>query len=386
VIRRLTGILLILLLPGCGIGSWLAGGESNIEPPAPLSEFAPTAAVVARWSGDFGPAGGKRFVKLAPLLRHGTVYVSDETGVVRAYEAGGGALLWEQRLNLPVSAGLGEGEGLLLAGTRKGQVLALEPDRGKLLWAGEVSSEVLAPPAAAAGVVVIQSVDGRLSGLSAASGKPLWSLERSEPPLSMRGTAAPVIVSGVVLAGFASGKLAAVHLSDGRMLWETVVAPARGRSEIERLVDVDSPPLIIGSVLYAAAYQGKIVAISLENGRVLWSRDISTYNEMDADRSNLYVSDERGHVLALDLQSGATVWKQDKLQARGLSAPTVVGGAVAVGDFQGYAHWLAASDGSFRARHQVSGGAVRAKPAADRQTLYVATQGGGLAALELRPH
>ncbi len=383
-VRYLGMTAISLLLSGCGIGSWLSGGESNIEPPAELTEFTPAATVAPVWSDDFGSAGDGKFLKLTPLLRDGTIYVSDQAGTVRAYETQSGRRLWEQRLNLPVSAGLGYGDGLLYAGTRKGQVVALQPDSGKPLWTGEVSSEILAPPAAEAGVVVVQAVDGKLFGLSAASGEALWSVERSEPPLSLRGTAAPIIVSGVALSGFASGKLAAVQLRDGRLLWETPVAQARGRSEIERLIDIDSPPVIVGQVLYAAAYQGKIVAVSLENGRVLWSRDLSTYSELDADGANLYLSDERGHVWALDLQSGATVWKQEKLQARSLSAPTVIGRHVAVGDFQGYVHWLAVDDGRFVARHQVRGGAARTKPVADRQTLFIATQGGVVSALQLK--
>ena len=216
------------------------------------------------------------------------------------------------------------------------------------------------------------------------SGERLWSFERSEPALSLRGTSAPVTIAGVVLTGFASGKLAAIGLKDGRLLWEIPIAQPRGRSEIERLVDVDSAPLVVGKLLFAAAFQGKIVAVHLENGRILWSRDLSTYNELDADATQLYLTDEKGEVLALDLNTGATVWKQDKLRARFPSGPTVVGAQLAVGDFEGYVHWLARDDGRFIARHRASG-AVRAKPAADKGRLYVSTQTGSLSALQVMP-
>jgi outer membrane protein assembly factor BamB len=382
--KRLGVLLLVLLQSGCGITTWFTGGESNIEPPTPLIELSQPAGVATLWSESVGAGAGKLFIKLTPVAWDGAIYVSDSAGRAQAFEAVSGKRLWETELKLPVTAGIGYGEGLVLLGTRKGQVVALARDSGKQLWVGNVSSEILAPPTVSEGVVVVQSVDGRVSGLAAASGERLWLLDRSEPPLSLRGTSAPVTVAGVVLTGFASGKLAAIGLKDGRLIWEIPVTQARGRSEIERLVDVDSAPLVIGKVLYAAAYQGKIVAVNLESGRILWSRDLSTYNEMDADHANLYITDEKGEVLALDLNTGATVWKQDKLRARFPSAPSAVGTLLAVGDFEGYVHWLARDDGRFIARHRASG-AVRAKPAVEKDRLFVSTQTGSLSALRVSP-
>ncbi len=384
--RVLLAVLAAAGLSGCGLGSWFYGGDSNVEPPTPLAEFTPGFAVQEAWNAEFGAAGGKQFLKLGPLLRNGAVYVGSQEGVLRAYSAPDGKLLWELQLGLPFSSAVGFGDGLLFVGTHKGQVVAVSPDSGKLLWTATVSSEILAPPAAHAGTVVVQVADGRIFGLGTDNGETRWSLERGEPALSLRGTSAPLIVAGVALTGFANGKIAAIDLRAGRLLWETAVAEPRGRSEIERLIDVDSPPLVVGTVLYAAAFQGKIVAVSLEDGRVRWSREVSTYAELDSDGTNLYVADERGHVHALNLQTGATAWKQDKLQARGLNAPTVVGRQVAVGDYQGFVHWLSAEDGHFVARHQVRGGAVRSKPVTDQKTLYVAAQGGTLSALLLRPN
>lgn len=382
--KRLSVAALALLLSGCGITSWFTGGESNVEPPTPLVELSPAATVTTLWSESVSSGSGKAVIKLTPVVSDGVIYISDGAGRVQAFDAASGKRLWETELKLPVTAGVGLGEGLVLVGSKKGHVVALARDSGKPLWTGALSSEILAPPAVAEGVVVVQAVDGRVSGLSATSGERLWSVERSEPPLSLRGTSAPVILAGVVLTGFASGKLAAIGLKDGRLIWEIPIAQARGRSEIERLVDVDSKPLVVGKVLFAAAFQGKIVAVNLENGRILWSRDVSTYNDLDADPSNLYLTDEKGEVLALDLNTGATVWKQDKLRARFPSAPTTVGPHLAMGDFDGYVHWLARDDGRFIARHRASG-AVRVKPAADKGRLYVLSQTGALSALQVLP-
>jgi outer membrane protein assembly factor BamB len=375
-----------LWLSGCGIGSWFTGGESNVEPPAPLPEFTAGAKVREVWSAELGPAGGAQFLKLAPLVRNDMVYVANQEGVVRALSVADGKTRWEQALESPVSSGIGEGDGLLFVGTRKGDVIAMDLATGRPSWRTRVSSEVLSPPTAQGGTVAVQAVDGRVLGLSVENGDTRWSIDRSEPALSLRGTAAPLIISGAVITGFANGKIAAIDLRTGRLLWETAVAEPRGRSEIERLIDVDSPPLVVGNVLFAAAYQGKIVAVSLENGRILWSRDVSTYSELDADGTNLYVSDEHGIVHALNLQSGVTVWTQEKLRARRLSAPAVRGKTVAVADYEGFVHWLAVEDGRFIARHQVRGGSVRSKPVATPSVLLVSSQGGVITALQIEPN
>ena len=377
-------ILLAVLLIGLGGCSWF-GSSSNVEPPAELVDFSPALKVQEVWSRDIGKGPGERYLKLTPAEQGNTLYVSDRRGRVQALDADNGDERWRTDLDLEVSAGLGLGDDLVVIATLKGQVVALDRKSGKERWRAHVTSEVLAPPAIGDGVVVVQSVDGRVTGFAADTGKRLWLVERNEPALSLRGTSTPVVVADAVLAGFASGKLAALNLRDGRLLWEIPVSEPHGRTEIERLIDVETPVLVTAQALIAAAYQGRIVAVSLENGRLLWSREISTYSALSADADNVYVSDARGVVYALDLRSGATVWKQDKLHGRHLSAPMVTGQAVAVGDFEGYIHWLARDDGRFLARTRIASAAVLAPPLANGTTLYVEAQNGELAAFRLEP-
>jgi len=373
--------VLTLALGGC---SWFGGPD--VELPAVLVEFEPAAAITEVWSVDIGKGPDRRFLRLAPVRHGDTLYVVDIKGRVRALAQENGKERWRTDLDLEITGGVGFGDDLVLVASRKGVVVALDGGKGQERWRAQVASEVLAPPAVGAGVVVVQSVDGKLTGLESATGKRLWILDRSEPALSLRGTAAPVILSNAVLTGFASGKIVAVNLKDGRLLWETPVAQPQGRSEIERLIDVDVPVLISGHTLLAAAYQGKIVAVNLDSGRLLWSRDMSTYSALAADADNVYVSDVRGHVVALDMRSGSTVWKQEKLTLRRLSAPAVTGNAVAVADFEGYVHWLAREDGRILARARAARAAVLATPIADGATLYVSTQNGYLSALRLGVH
>jgi len=379
--------LLLILLTGC---SWIRGGDSNLEPPEVLAEFTPEASATELWSVNAGSGPGKQYLILSPALANKVIYASDKNGRVSAFNAQNGKRIWRVNLAQPITAATGYSDDLLLLGTRKGQVIALQKDDGKQRWTATVSSEILAPPAARAGIVVVQTVDGKIFGLSAKDGKSLWMQERAIPALTLRGTGTPVIVNNVVLAGFANGKLAAVNLNDGRLLWETTVAEPRGRNEIERLVDVNAPPVVYGNVVYAAAYQGRIVAVNIDSGHILWGRDTSTYSAMDRDSANLYVTDEQGNVLALDLRTGASAWEQKKLFGRTPSPPTALGNYVAVGDFEGYVHWLSKQDGAFVARYKIGGGPIpiKAKAPADVQSgeniLYVLNQDGELAALRVQ--
>jgi outer membrane protein assembly factor BamB len=369
------------------VASWLAAcaGESRLsrEEPAPLVEFPPERRVQELWSVSAGVGAGKQVLQFAPFLLDDRIYTADREGRVFAVVADQGAIAWDVSLATPLTAGAGGGEGVLIVAGKNGELIALNQADGQRLWKSAISGEILAPASVRGGVVVAQTMDGKVYGLSAGDGKRRWTYSRSEPTLSLRGTSTPVVIGDYVFTGFASGKLAALRLSDGRLLWEMTVAAPRGRNEIERLVDIDAAVLILGETLFAASYQGKLIAVDLKSGKTNWSRDVSTYTGVAADRRNVYVSDAHGHVVAFDQQNGASVWKQEKLRARGLSRPTVVGGYVSVADQEGYVHWLAADDGRFVARHRVGSGAIQAPPAAAGGTLYVANQDGLLAALRL---
>ncbi|HEX7044749.1 MAG TPA: outer membrane protein assembly factor BamB [Burkholderiales bacterium] len=354
------------------------------EPPAPLPEFAPSVRAAKIWSEDLG-GKTKDYVGLVPRVRDGIVYAAGAGGRVGAFDAASGARLWQVELDLPIAGGVGLGDRLLAVGTRDGQVVALARDDGRTLWRSAVSSEVLAPPAIAPDIVVVQTVDGRVTGLAADDGARLWVYDRTEPALSLRGTNSPVIVEDIVFAGFGSGRLVALSLEQGAPLWEVPVAQPRGRNEIERLVDVDVPPLVLPDAIYAASYQGKLTAFNPRSGNIIWSRDVSTYSGIAADASNVYVTDEHGYVLAFDRRNGASVWRQEALRGRRLNAPAVHGDFVAVADYEGYVHWLARDDGRFIARARVDDAPVRAPAAVDGETLFVAAISGELAALRLMP-
>lgn len=370
-------LCLTLLLFACG------GSKAVREEPAKLQDFAAEMKVRELWTVDSGASAVKKAVVLSPVLDGDAIYTSDPKGRVRAFAVDSGREIWETHVKELVTGATAVGDGLVAVATKKGEVIALDRADGRRLWTSGISSQALAPAAIGAGVVVVQSVDGKLTGLSATDGKRLWRYERTEPPLSLYGTARPVIVADAVLTGFASGKVVAVQIRTGKLLWELPVAQPQGRNEVERLVDVDVSPVVVRNVLYAASYQGKIIALDAQSGRILWSRDVSTFSGMDVDANNIYLTDDRGNVLAFDQRTGASVWKQEQLRARQLNAPRYVDGLVAVGDFEGYVHWLSSDDGHFVARHRVGSSAVRSQALAGRDMLYVSNQSGDLAALRL---
>jgi outer membrane protein assembly factor BamB len=381
--RRVAVVLLTVLLGGCSTISGWFGGDDNATPPAKLEEIKDPVQLKELWSRDIGDGYDKQSVNLVPTVLGPHVFAADRDGRVAELNAETGKKLWETKTDAPISAGPGAGEGLVLVGTSKAEVLALSIDDGSIVWRAQVSSEILSVPRVDAGVVVIQSADGTLTGLSSNDGHQLWVSDHSEPVLTLRGTSSPAVQRGGVIAGFASGKVIALTLANGFQVWETSISIPQGRSELERLVDVDANPVIVGDTVYVVSYQGKIATIDLRSGNLGWTRDMSSYTGLGVDFSQVYVTDMDSNVWALSRDNGASVWKQEKLHNRALTAPEPFGSYVAVGDFEGYLHLLSTYDGHIAGRVRVDRKGIAARPVAVGDVLYVYGKGGTLAAYTL---
>lgn len=377
-------VLFSLLLAGCGTmadpTSWFEEDQTEIKPNE-LVDFESSLALRRLWDTDTGVGTDKLQLKLIPRLDTGRIYVAAGDGEVRAIDSSTGDSLWTAETGLPLSGGPGTGEGLVLVGTSDGELLALDQQSGQQRWKVQLSSEILSVPAAALGVVVVHTNDGRLYGLNAADGRQLWLYSREVPVLTLRGTSSPVISGTTVITGFAGGKLVALDLVKGMLQWEVSVTAPSGRSELERMVDIDGDPLVDGSTVYVATYQGELAAISQYSGTLLWRRKLSAYTGVTADWRNLYVTDDNGNVWGINSENGAAMWKQDQLLNRILSAPAVINGYVVVGDYQGYLHWLSHEDGSLVARTRVGSDPITAAPVVFDGVVYVFGNGGELAAI-----
>lgn len=327
---------------------------------------------------------------LSPHAVDGRVFYADRPDRLVAIEAHSGRVLWRRELAPPagsletavhLSGGIGSGAGVLLAGTREGVIVALDPANGSVQWEAELSSEISAAPVASGRIVIVRTNDGRLYALDADSGNRLWVYSSATPPLSLRGAGRPLIDGDRVYAGFSSGKLAALALNDGEVLWEIPVGVPEGRSEFERLVDLNADPALDANTVFAASYQNRLVAISTISGRIVWSRDMSIYQNLALAGNNLYVTTEQDEVIAIDRISGNISWRQNGLAGRGISAPSVLHGRIVIADREGYLYWLSADDGAMAGRFRISEAPVAAPLVSAEGVLYIIDDRNGLQAI-----
>ena len=378
--RLLTWILILPLLSGCS----MFGAKDNADPPAELVDFEPSLKIETLWETSLGGMQGQ-YLGLRPAARNDRLFVADPEGEVEALDRDNGERLWRVDLEVPISGGPGLVGDLVLVGTAEAELIALDAETGEQRWRRRVSSEVLSTPAGESGVVVVRTIDDRVSGLNAASGEDRWNYDQTVPVLTLRGNSSPIVHNGRVIVGFANGKLVGLALDSGKPIWETVIATAHGRSELERVVDLDADPVLVEGVVYGAGFQSELAAVSEGTGVALWKREISSYAGLDADWRQLFVTDAEDHVWALDATNGATLWQQKQLHARRLSAPAIVSyDALVVGDLEGYVHWLATEDGRMLAREKVGGGAIRTKPLVVDGVVYVLSDNGRLTALRAK--
>jgi len=379
--RYLLFVLALVLLSGCSaIKEITGGGEDNTIPPTPLVEFQTLVEIIQLWSKDTGKGSTKQYLKLTPSHIQGKVFVADIRGNLTAIDATSGNRLWESDADMNITGGPGSSEILTMIGSDNGDVLAYASESGEFLWQAKVSSEVLAAPQEAYGVVVARTIDGKVFGLDANDGRRLWIYDRTVPALTLRGTSNPVITGDMVIAGFDGGRISAIELHTGKLIWETSVSLASGRSELERMVDIDSEPVIIGNDIYVATFQGRLASVALEDGRITWTRDISSYAGLTADENNIYITDDQSYVWALERSTGNSVWKQENLFARRATAPATIGDLVVVGDLEGYIHWMDKSNGHFVARTRVSKDPILAPPVAVEDIIYAYSSDGTLSA------
>lgn len=383
---RVAAALMVLaagvLVGGCAAvsstyDSWFGSPKPAVKP-AELPVFKPQVTVTLAWQGAVGPADK---TVLFPLVVGNTVWAAAANGQIAAFNAANGASEVRFSAGQPISGGVAAGASAVAVGTARGELAAFDRS-GKLLWKTQVPGELLAPPVIDGDLVIARVGDGAIQAFDLASGKRRWAFQRSAPSLSVRSNAGIVVNRGSVYAGFPGGRLVAMTSAGGSVLWDSVVAFPKGTTELERVADVTSPPVVDDGRACAAAYQGRTVCFDASRGAAIWARDISSFSGLGADFRNVYVTDDKNAVVALDKSSGASVWKQDKLVGRALTRPLAFGRYVVVGDYQGFVHLLSRDDGSFVGRIATDGSAIAAAPVAlDISSFVVQTRNGGVFAV-----
>jgi outer membrane protein assembly factor BamB len=359
----------------------LAACASDTGPkPAELVRIDKAKRVRTLWSSSVG--GGQGFT-FQPAVVAGSVYAAGREGTVVRLDEKSGQRRWRADLELRLSGGVGADERTVAVASEEGEVVALDTEKGAVRWRARVSSEVLAPPAVGAGLVLVRSLDNRVFAFGADDGKRRWVYQRAPSSLVVRAPAGISIGGNLAFAGFPGGKLVALALENGGLRWEATVAVPKGATELERVVDVMGRPVMQGGEVCAAAYRSRLGCYDVATGRQLWGRELASLSGVSVDARYLFVADDRGAVHAFDRSNGQSVWKQDKLANRQLSTPLAGAEVIAVGDFEGYVHFLARDSGNFVARGETGSGAVRAAPVPLGAGLLVQTEDGGLFALAL---
>ena len=378
---RLPPVLLCaLLLGGCSYIPWF-GGEKDSRPPTELADITPTLGVKTLWTKEIGTGTDGRRLNLVPAYQAGRLFIADAEGLITALNAGDGRILWERETELPFSGGPEVAGDRLILGSTNGDLVALSTADGSELWRARVNSEILSVPRAAGDTVLLHALDDSIFGLDGASGEIRWEYSLRAPVLSLRGSSTPVIAGDYAVIGVSGGKLVKLEVATGLPDWETTVTPPRGRSELDRISDLDATPVLEGGTLYVCAYNGDLAAVELSSGAVLWRRALSAHAGLAAAGGMLYVTDSDDQVWAANPEDGSGVWKQEALRYRDLSAPAVIGNSLLVGDLEGYVHWLSLSDGRIVARQEVADGPIRARPLVADGRVFIFGDDGTVAAL-----
>ncbi|SMN11293.1 Outer membrane protein YfgL, lipoprotein component of the protein assembly complex (forms a complex with YaeT, YfiO, and NlpB) [uncultured Candidatus Thioglobus sp.] len=378
---------LCVVISGCTVTNSLKNvfnkkSENSIEAPliTPLQDIEARIKIIKIWSKNIGKGFQDESLKLHPAYISGQIFVADLSGDLLGIDANTGNNIWKHHTDLTITGGPGVSQKLIVIGSEDGDIFAYSRENGELVWTSKVSSEVLSVPQINDSFVVVRAGDGKLFCLNAENGKHVWIHDVPVPALTLRGTSSPTIVGDIVIAGFDDGRLVAIELNTGKVVWETNVSLASGRSQLERIIDIDSDPIVAGKDVYASTFQGHFATIALESGNIVWTRDIFSHVGFVVDEENIYITDEKSYVWCIERLTGTVVWQQKDLSGRMVTKSTIIGNFVVVGDTEGYLHWIDKNDGQFIARKKISKNAILVPPIATPDILYTYSSDGTLSA------
>ncbi|MBS0425049.1 MAG: outer membrane protein assembly factor BamB [Proteobacteria bacterium] len=384
------GLICAWLLPGCGtmnlfdmriiesmstgISDLLVTDEPIVYDKEELAALKAVERIPLKWKDKVSE---NEIASFYTAYDNGAVYVADESGKLTKYNAATGKQEWQIKTKSKFSAGVGIGEGLILVGTFKGEVLAYN-ESGHMLWQSPVTSEILSPPQVQNNVVAVRTVDGRIFALDAIDGKRKWIYQGATPSLTVRSTAGIALAHGAIFAGFPGGKMVAMSLFNGNIGWEAAVSQPRGVTELERMTDITSAPVINDRLVCAVAYRGRVACFAINDGAPIWARESSSSAGLVMDNDYVYVTEDNGVVAAYDLLSGAGMWKQGRLGSKKLTRPVITGQYIVVGDDQGYVNLLRNYDGALIARAATDGSVIHNAASLLPDGFSVQTANGGV--------
>lgn len=376
---KLVGVGVLALMTGCSTLNSLNpfASDKKGDQPAKLVELKGSMAVRTAWKLDIGKAKGYQF---SPALSGNTLVVAAADGAIARVDAATGKQLWRVKADSELSAGVGTDGNLIVVGAEKGILMGYNMD-GKLLWKTQLSSEILSAPVVSQGIVVARSIDNRIVGVDATDGSKKWTVQKVAPPLTLRNAPGMIVAGTDVIVAQPGGKLSALIIATGAPRWDVEVGISRGATELERVTDIGGAPVLFENEVCAASYQGRVGCFDLVTGSARWTRDLSSSVGVAVDQLFVFAPDDKGALNAFTRDTGATSWKNDKLSFRRLSTPLSYGRAVAVGDYEGYVHFLSREDGSFLARAATDGSPIVGTPLVAGTNLIFQTQNGTVTAI-----
>jgi outer membrane protein assembly factor BamB len=372
----LIGVLLlgVLSLSGCqGTKRRLAAELTPITNPINLERV---------WSTDVGSSSQYAF---KPILVGNKIFASSQSGNVQSIDVSSGKKDWSVSAPKVVSTGPGSDGRIVVVGSIKGEVYAFDAQNGKPLWDTSVGTELLTEPLVAGGVVVVRAIDNRFIGLDESTGKRRWVSPKNPSILSLRTSYGMASINNEVLfTGFSSGQFGIMALSNGVTVWESLLAPPRGSSEIERLSDITAKPTLNGKRMCAVSYQGKIGCGDIQSARMSWVKDFSSFSGTTQSSDAVYAVNDKSYIVGFNATKGDELWRNEKLVWRDVGEPLAVGQVVLAGDSQGYLHVFSQVNGDIIGRVRVDSSPISAAPIATNGLIIVQTRGGTIAAYKIQ--
>ncbi|MCP4386831.1 MAG: outer membrane protein assembly factor BamB [Gammaproteobacteria bacterium] len=361
-------------------------GKDNSEPPAPLTKIEDALPLILNWKVDTRAASNRASYRLRPLQVGDRIYSVDTRGSVVCVDAKYGTSLWRHESGLAAIVGLSGDKERLIVTSRDGDVLAYRQSEDGLetIWKTRIDSEIRATPVLDGEQVFVRSVDGKLRSLAASDGSQQWVVSRRVPVLSLTGNSEPLVDGATVFAGFDDGKLIAFDRSSGEVRWESTISIPSGRTEVERLVDLDGSFVLRNGVIYVASFQGRLAAVQAVSGDLLWSRQFSSFHSIAIDDDALYLSADNSDLWSIDRRTGVAFWKQDVLHARKITAPSIIGDAVVVADLDGFLHWFNRNDGKLVGRIRIGDARSYVQPVSRQGAVVTLDKYGLLASVSLQ--
>ena len=354
------------------------------------------------WRAEVGDGIGEHFSRLTPAVAYGKVYAASRDGIVRAMDQSTGKVLWEKNyvtwqddgmlagvkklwqdgISAKVSGGLTADYNKVFIGTEDGYLYALDAETGDGLWRSSVGGEILAAPVADENMILVTTSSGKLVALDADSGEQNWSYESDVPALSLRGVSSPAASGGGAITGTASGKVAVILMENGQVAWEQMVATPKGATELDRMVDIDAQPKVVGGFLYVISYNGTLASLELRTGRVIWKREYGSYRQMAIEGNSIFVVDTKSHIYALDRRTGTELWSNTSLDYRNVTEPSPLGSYIVVADKYGYVHWLKQENGDVVSRKELDDSGFYSPSVVVDRTVFLQSRDGQLFSIE----